>query len=649
MKNIEDIEFRLLTEEEVFGDSNGNGQLDIFKAYGTKCAADDFAILSGAYVNAKNHTAEGKELKDRSGWWWTKTAVNNKYVRTVDSYGGRDTVFCNYRDLGVRPAIKYSSIKDICSSEERGYNGVTEVKCFEGCLTSAVDADLQNILEQSYLSGKLVKTNKKVPRDKRAWDDYDSPYEEELIDTYLYNGESYGRVRANFDEEQYQLSNGITYTRGSYVWCRSEPKTLLVSKEKDIAIFKNAIVGGIPFDINQNKKYDMPFAQTFMASFLKEKLPMMLAPTTVENYLQEFVDNSNENTANTTNVYGLNYEQVSEEEIIKGAIESDIPVMLHGESGDGKSARVKQFDKDATIIYLGTASLDYLTGKSVYSEKDGRVINIAPPWYDKHVKKCEKAPDKIHILFFDEITNGTKSTQGAALNIVLDKEVNGIWKLPENCRIVAAGNETKDSTLATKLGQPLFNRFAHAYIETKAEDWLKWATSKKKESETIPFEKQEESTIHPAICAYIAYKGEEVLRKPYTGEKPNADPRKWEMASQMLYKTNKPHMLRSLIGTELTTDFIAFTSQSVITLDDVLNGNYTDAIENLDVSKKYATIVGLTSADINDYEKVKDFTDKLGREYSAVFDCIWASDNVERLEKVYEAKMASEQEGGHRK
>ena len=82
------IEFTLLTEEEIFGDSNGNGQLDIFKAYGTKCAVDDFAILSGAYVNGNNHTAEGKELKDRSGWWWTKTAGTNHTVRAVDHDGG---------------------------------------------------------------------------------------------------------------------------------------------------------------------------------------------------------------------------------------------------------------------------------------------------------------------------------------------------------------------------------------------------------------------------------------------------------------------------------------------------------------------------------------------------------------------------------
>lgn len=641
------IEFTLLTETEIFGDADGNGQLDIFKAYGTKCAADDFAILSGVYVPAGIFTPEGNDLKNRTCWWWSQTSVDNQFVRAVDYDGRKNRIYCDNRDVGIRPALKYSSIQDICSNEVRGYNGVTEVKCFNK-LSYAPDIDLQNILEQSYLAGNLLKTNKKVPRDKKAWDDYDNPYEEELIDTYVYNNEVYARVRANFDENEYTLSNGITYKKGDYVWVKEEPCTLLVDKEKDLAIFKNAITGGIPFDINSSKKYNMPFEQTFMYSFLKEKLPTMLVESTMENYLEEFIE-TNENKEEIKNVYGLNYDDVSEEEIIRGAIESDVPIMLHGDSGDGKSSRIKQIDKDAIIIYLGTASLDYLTGKSVYSEKEGKVINIAPPWYDKLVEKCEKEPDKVHLLFFDEITNGTKTTQGAALNIVLDKEVNGIWKLPENCRVVAAGNETKDSTIATKLGQPLFNRFAHAYIKTEAQDWLKWATTKNKECNPIAYEQEEVVIIHPAICAYIAYKGNEALRKPYTGETPNADPRKWEMASKMLYKTNKPKMLRSLIGKELTTDFIAFTSQSVITLNDVLNDNYTDKVVDMDPSKKYATIVGLTFANIEQYEKIKTFTDKLGSEFSAVFDSVWAGDNVERLEKVYESRMIPSQEGGHRR
>ena len=187
------------------------------------------------------------------------------------------------------------------------------------------------------------------------------------------------------------------------------------------------------------------------------------------------------------------------------------------------------------------------------------MIDVPPTWLKKLQEKCSNEPDRYHIVFFDEITNALPSIQGIAFNIVLDREVNGIWKLPENARIVAAGNDMKDSLAANQLAEPLFNRFAHVYIKTTTQSWLNWAS---------------ENNIHPAIYTFIAYKKGTVLRSEYDGEKPNADPRKWEMASKMLYSTRNPEMLRALVGEDITREFVAFCNQEVITLDDVLNGNY---------------------------------------------------------------------------
>lgn len=106
------------------------------------------------------------------------------------------------------------------------------------------------------------------------------------------------------------------------------------------------------------------------------------------------------------------------------------------------------------------------------------MIDVKPSWLKKLEEKCEKEPDKLHIVFFDEITNALPSIQGISFNIVLDREVNGIWKLPENARIVAAGNDIEDSLAANQLAEPLFNRFAHVYIKTTLEGWLKWASEK---------------------------------------------------------------------------------------------------------------------------------------------------------------------------
>ena len=164
----------------------------------------------------------------------------------------------------------------------------------------------------------------------------------------------------------------------------------------------------------------------------------------------------------------------------------------------------------------------------------------------------------------------------------------------------------QDSLAAQQLAAPFFNRFAHVYINTTTEKWLKWAR---------------ENKIHPAIYAYIACKRGETLRSKYDGEKPNADPRKWEMASKMLYAAGRPEMLRALIGEDITEEFVQFCSQPVITLEDVLRGNYSDReLENMNTSERYATTVGLTQVTGEHIETVRAFVSRLGEEFRAVFD-----------------------------
>ena len=315
-------------------------------------------------------------------------------------------------------------------------------------------------------------------------------------------------------------------------------------------------------------------------------------------------------------------DKVSEEDIIKGAIESGVAVFLHGKSSEGKSARVKQIGPDCVMIYLCNATPESLNGKSVYNSRTGKMIDVKPSWLKKLEERCEKDPNRHHIVFFDEITNALPSIQSIAFNIVLDREVNGIWQLPDNARVVAAGNDMKDSLAANQLAEPLFNRFAHVYIETTPESWLKWAS---------------ENNIHPAIYAYIAWMRDGDLRSEYDGEKPNADPRKWEMASKILYATGKPEMLRSLIGEELTKSFVEFCNYEVITLDDVLNDNYTvEDIDSLNVAERYATTIGLSQVTEENFEKVRKFVQNLGGELRAIFDMMWVHGDESRLEKIAE-------------
>ena len=115
----------------------------------------------------------------------------------------------------------------------------------------------------------------------------------------------------------------------------------------------------------------------------------------------------------------------------------------------------------------------------------------------------------------------------------------------------------------------------------------------------------------------------------------------------MLYATGRPEMLRALIGEDITREFCQFCNQRVITLDDVLKGNYTERDLHMNTSEIYATAMGLSQVDETNFEKVREFVLKLGGEPCAVFESLWTRGDETRIEIVAEARL-SDQKGGRR-
>ena len=118
----------------------------------------------------------------------------------------------------------------------------------------------------------------------------------------------------------------------------------------------------------------------------------------------------------------------------------------------------------------------------------------------------------------------------------------------------------------------------------------------------------------------------------------------------MLYKTGSPEMLRALVGEDITREFVKFCNQKVITLDDVINGNYNDKdIQELNTAERYATIMGLSCVSEENLEVVRDFANILGKEFKTIFDSLWTHGDEKRLERLAEAKLAEMQKGVSRK
>ena len=633
------LDFDFLTYDEVVG----NDKLEIFftSIHSEAAFMTDFSRLLG------NGDLKDEYVNDNGKYYY----FSHWYTKTVVPYGinwGDVIAFYKYgikyshkpvsRRVTARPVIKYSKIKDFVRVKDTNRDGILRIEFGEYPQFIVSDLDLKLDLQSLYDRGMLKTTGKIYTTDSVDYDDLDIEFKPYSHIEYEYNGEKYIRFLVGRNGYDVPLSDDNSYDLGDVCWIKVEPIKWLVDEKSDKAICENAIFSGIQYcssntnfsDLNDFKSTDI---KKFMDTYFSKEI------LTEYEYDKLYKITKEESVYNP---YNFDFSDVSEEEIIKGCVEANIAVMLHGRSGDGKSARVKELDPDAEILYLINASPDSLGGKSVLINEEMK--DIPPTWYTKLVDKCEKEPNKIHIVFFDEITNAPTSIQGMAFNIILDKEVNGKWKLPENARIVAAGNEYSESRSANDMSEPLFNRFAHVYIETKVEDFLKWASTPVETYERLPYKEVNlPMKIHPSVYAFIAYKsfkGEDVLRSEFNGVKPNADPRKWEMASKVLYSTGKPEMLRSLVGEAITREFAMFCRERVITVEDVINGNYTDADLEMNTGEKYNTAVGLSRVSMEDFEKVREFVKRLGPEICATFETLWAHGIEERLEKIQEIKLS---------
>ena len=631
--------FTFLTQEQCFK----NDKLDIFEKRGTKAAITDFSVLLGGWV--WEHAENDSSLEGRTGCYWTKSNDGDTNARVVDDDGSSCRRNVQRRYIGARPALPFSSIGSIPTNRESGKrarDGILEVE-YGYYPQKAVSKDMQERLERAYRSESISKTRNIYTTDSVDHNKEDTSFQPQTHQEYEYNGKRYVRVKANsyYDGYDFTLSNGEQYRDGDNVWVEVQPVKWLVDEKSRMMITEKIIFAGVQFNKERNyhtRDFDRTDIKTFMNRYLSKDLvqsrSMLKQTRTISNGAKK-----NENP------YNLDFSETSEADVIRTAIQSNVSIFLHGKPGCGKSDRVKQLDPD--FIELNLSHLDPELLDGLAGEKDGKAVHIRPPWLEELEAKCQEEPDKIHILFLEELTNASQMMQSKAYGIALDKKVAGRWKLPENVRVVAAGNELEDSLVANEIAEPLYDRFAHVNIETSAANWLEWAATPENFYERLDYKKQDESKqkIHPAIYAYIEYKRDEVLRTPYNREKPepHADPRRWKMASDMLYASNNPNTLKAIIGEDLTKDFVAFCKTRTITVQDVINGNYTELDLIMDLGRQLATVSGLVRVDDENMPKVREFVKKLGPEMCKKFEVQWAGGNEERLEQIQELRLIEQE------
>jgi MoxR-like ATPase len=143
--------------------------------------------------------------------------------------------------------------------------------------------------------------------------------------------------------------------------------------------------------------------------------------------------------------------------VLRAAGRADVPVLLWGSPGTGKSALIEtlgRLDGVHTAVVIGSLrEPSDLAGLPVV-QPDGSVVLAPPRW----ARELEAAGGGY--LFLDELSTASPAVQAAMLRVAMEKVV-GDLALPAATRIVAAANPADLAAGGWELEPPTANRFLH--------------------------------------------------------------------------------------------------------------------------------------------------------------------------------------------
>ena len=221
------------------------------------------------------------------------------------------------------------------------------------------------------------------------------------------------------------------------------------------------------------------------------------------------------------------------------------PLMVWGAPGLGKSSIIRSIAEELGIKFI-----------------DVRLAQREPvdvrglPVPDRENKKVdwmvsgEWPRDGRGILLFDELTAADRSLQVAAYELILDRRLGDLYKVPDGWYICAAGNRVEDAAVSTTMSSALANRFMHVELGEDVDAWAHWAN---------------QHNIHPSVTGFLRFRPECLFRQSDENlERGWPTPRAWERVSIMMniVPADDEELLRKLVyglvGNRAGMEFIEF-------------------------------------------------------------------------------------------
>ncbi|MEU1890130.1 AAA family ATPase [Streptomyces pristinaespiralis] len=218
------------------------------------------------------------------------------------------------------------------------------------------------------------------------------------------------------------------------------------------------------------------------------------------------------------------------------AVAADLPVLLWGEPGIGKTAALTQLaealDLPLTTVIASVHEPSDFSGLPVVGNDPAvQGVPMAPPDWAVRLVRAGRG-----LLFLDELSTAPPAVQAALLRLVLERRI-GALRLPPGVRIVAAANPRSSAADGWELSPPLANRFVHLHwthdhevvVRGLGGTWPRATMPRlapEKLSKAVDFARR-------AVCGLLAARPELVHRLPSSESRRGGawpSPRSWETA-----------------------------------------------------------------------------------------------------------------------
>lgn len=282
--------------------------------------------------------------------------------------------------------------------------------------------------------------------------------------------------------------------------------------------------------------------------------------------------------------------------VIKG---NNVPFLLGG-TGVGKSAVVfqlaKELSRDKELVRDNICPNDKQFGFIDFRLSLYETVDLGGlPYIDAKGNQCRAFLGNLPksgcgLLFFDEYAQAHPSVQAVVGQLIYERRL-GEYCLPDDWKIICAGNRATDRAGSNKLPSHVVGRCSMIEFESDFNDWNDWAIKQ---------------NVHPYVLGYLNFQPQALEQFDSKVLTPQPSPRAWVRFSDSLKTNPESHLIQDLatcdVGEIQAIEFANFLSlmNDVPNLEKIVKGEEVEVVDEVGIC--YATAVAL----VNVIKEAKD-------------------------------------------